>query len=367
MPAKKKTTQSERAYGRLPLLELSAERAAGWSVRAVAGDARKFVRPSVSQEEEAASVAAGVARAQIVSSASDGARPNVGLRCGTCEIAAFASLDEQYAHFKSDWHCVNLKRKAKGLASLSSEQATAYLRERRSGSRKAGVGGDEDEDEAGYSSSTSSASSSSSDSAGDTATTSEPVVEFSDGTSVFKVCKTALDSRYRVSVIDEAAVTLFVSSQVYKTLMPGADTEAFNPYSALEQVRISTFRWAVFLLRSGRFAGAIFDKEKAVCHKTFQRYTTRRKQGGAQSASDASGKAKSAGATLRRYNEAALKQDVAAVLVDWQRELESVELIFLSSGKTDRATFFPDKNAVLRPGTFNGAASRSVWAEVIGL
>lgn len=52
-----------------------------------------------------------------------------------------------------------------------------------------------------------------------------------------------------------------------------------------------------------------------LAHKTFQRYTTRRKQGGAQSMQDASGRhAKSAGANLRRYGEAQLKADIHALL-----------------------------------------------------
>lgn len=44
-------------------------------------------------------------------------------------------------------------------------------------------------------------------------------------------------------------------------------------------------------------------------HKTFHRYTVRARRGTAQSTKDANGGApKSAGATLRRYNEAALIQ-----------------------------------------------------------
>jgi len=69
--------------------------------------------------------------------------------------------------------------------------------------------------------------------------------------------------------------------------------------------------WGFFMLGSGHFAGAIYDcmSGQAIVHKTFHRYTTRRKQGGAQSTSDNSkGKAKSAGSALRRYNELALQQ-----------------------------------------------------------
>ena len=46
-----------------------------------------------------------------------------------------------------------------------------------------------------------------------------------------------------------------------------------------------------------------------IAHKTFHRYVVRAKRGTAQSARDAQGNApKSAGANLRRYNEAALTQ-----------------------------------------------------------
>lgn len=52
-----------------------------------------------------------------------------------------------------------------------------------------------------------------------------------------------------------------------------------------------------------------------LAHKTFHRYTTRRKQGGAQSAQDATGRhAKSAGANLRRYGEAQLTKDIHTLL-----------------------------------------------------
>ncbi len=72
-------------------------------------------------------------------------------------------------------------------------------------------------------------------------------------------------------------------------------------------------RWAVLMCSGGHFAGAVFDGEQAVVSKTFHRYTTRRKQGGAQSANDqAKGKARSGGAMIRRYNERALQQVRAA-------------------------------------------------------
>jgi hypothetical protein len=86
-------------------------------------------------------------------------------------------------------------------------------------------------------------------------------------------------------------------------------------------------------------------------HKTFHRYTTRRKQGGAQSASDAArGAAHSAGSSLRRYNEAALTTEVRQLLTDWKQLIDSAELLFVrATGNTNRQTLFSEyEGRVLR-------------------
>lgn len=79
-----------------------------------------------------------------------------------------------------------------------------------------------------------------------------------------------------------------------------------------------------------------------LAHKTFHRYTTRRKQGGAQSANDnAKGNAHSAGSSLRRYNEAALTQEVRDLLAEWRPLIESSDLLFIrATGNTNRRTLF---------------------------
>lgn len=64
--------------------------------------------------------------------------------------------------------------------------------------------------------------------------------------------------------------------------------------------------------------------------KTFHRYTTRRKQGGSQSASDNSrGKANSAGSSIRRYNEQALQHEVRELLGSWKEYLQKADFIFI--------------------------------------
>ncbi|KAK5128051.1 hypothetical protein LTR85_005168 [Meristemomyces frigidus] len=87
-----------------------------------------------------------------------------------------------------------------------------------------------------------------------------------------------------------------------------------------------------------------------IAHKTFHRYTTRRKQGGSQSANDNSkGNAHSAGAGIRRYNETALIDEVRALLAEWRGWIDSAELVFVrASGSTNRRTLFgPYEDQVL--------------------
>jgi hypothetical protein len=72
-------------------------------------------------------------------------------------------------------------------------------------------------------------------------------------------------------------------------------------------------RWAVLMCRAGHFAGALLEDGVVAAHKTFHRYVVRAKQGGRQSEKGEG--ARSAGASLRRYNEAALDADIRALLV----------------------------------------------------
>lgn len=66
--------------------------------------------------------------------------------------------------------------------------------------------------------------------------------------------------------------------------------------------------WSIILVAAGHFAAAIFKGDSVVTHKTFHRYVVRAKRGTVQSQHDSSGKhAKSAGANIRRTQEAAFK------------------------------------------------------------
>ena len=105
-------------------------------------------------------------------------------------------------------------------------------------------------------------------------------------------------------------------------LLTEGNKEAKGP--EIDKARVER-KWALLMFGGGHFAGMVISlcprmvskgkgKERerepvVVVSKTFHRYTTRRKQGGSQSANDnANGKANSMGAQLRRANEMALRE-----------------------------------------------------------
>ncbi|KAF1972425.1 ankyrin repeat and zinc finger domain-containing protein 1 [Bimuria novae-zelandiae CBS 107.79] len=89
-------------------------------------------------------------------------------------------------------------------------------------------------------------------------------------------------------------------------------------------------------------AGVDERSATVIASKTFHRYTTRRKQGGSQSTSDAArGAAHSAGSSLRRYNEAALMNEVRELLTSWKTMIDTADLLFIrATGNTSRKTLF---------------------------
>ncbi|OAX83618.1 hypothetical protein ACJ72_02018 [Emergomyces africanus] len=98
--------------------------------------------------------------------------------------------------------------------------------------------------------------------------------------------------------------------------------------------------------------GGVEERQaRVLAHKTFHRYTTRRKQGGSQSAADAAhGAAHSAGASIRRYNEAALQTEIRQLLASWKEMIDQAQLLFVrGTGNTNRKILFgPYDGQVLR-------------------
>lgn len=160
---------------------------------------------------------------------------------------------------------------------------------------------------------------------------------------------------------------------IYKVSINAIDSPNFDPISTLRNITYNTENTipkdpiqagmsAIFMMSSGHFAGAIIShlphstkgnkgtatelhmqSVRMLAHKTFHRYTTRRKQGGSQSAmDDAKGKANSAGSTLRRYNEQALGKDIEELMEEWKPLLDQCTSIYIrgsgKGGKNARGT-----------------------------
>ncbi|XP_045509287.1 ankyrin repeat and zinc finger domain-containing protein 1-like isoform X1 [Colias croceus] len=112
-------------------------------------------------------------------------------------------------------------------------------------------------------------------------------------------------------------------------------------------------RWAVLMVSGGHFAGAIFSGAVPVVHKTHHSYVTRRGQGQAQSARDQHGNMpRSAGASLRRYNQAAFLEHVQEIISAWSEDLIGCSLVlYRAVGSTNQAALF-GKNSPLNRDDF---------------
>ena len=156
---------------------------------------------------------------------------------------------------------------------------------------------------------------------------------------------------------------------VYKSMF--SEAELLKPLETLKGfTSLKNKKSALFMIGGGHFAGAIVShvskntkgnatnsnqsvleqSVNIIASKTFHRYTTRRKQGGSQSASDnARGKANSAGSSIRRHNEQALIKEVRELLSQWSLHLKDCTSIYIrASGATNRKTLIGYEGAVLK-------------------
>ncbi|KAM0841686.1 hypothetical protein ACQ4PT_058868 [Festuca glaucescens] len=102
----------------------------------------------------------------------------------------------------------------------------------------------------------------------------------------------------------------------------------------------------IILTSGGHFAGCVFDGNKILANKTFHRYVVRAKAGKRQSGKDATGKvAHSAGSSLRRYNEAALKKEVQELIVSWKTYFDACVCAYIYAPSKNRQMLFDGDKA----------------------
>ncbi|XP_013399111.1 ankyrin repeat and zinc finger domain-containing protein 1-like isoform X2 [Lingula anatina] len=242
------------------------------------------------------------------------------MQCSMCSVT-FAGRSEQKEHYKSDWHRFNLKQRLKDLPAITEDTFEEITGDISSLSASSGDSSDED-----ISISLPPKSEES------IAETEDDIQDRRHPKVFFQNANQELLSLYRCVLHGKQA--------------PVASSSEYVP--AALKLRDQKM-WAMFMTGGGHFAGAIFNEGKVVAHKTFHRYTVRAKRGTAQDARDAQGNApKSAGATLRRYNIAALTQDIQSLIATWDDQLKECSKIFLRAPGNNRMIFFGGKSAPFR-------------------
>ncbi|KAM0211824.1 hypothetical protein ACHAQD_010101 [Fusarium lateritium] len=283
--------------------------------------------------------------------------------CSLCGLT-FTTVIDQRGHLKSDLHHYNLKQKLRGQKAVSEvefEKLVGNLDESLSGSDS---DESEEEEEDGRQESTLTAllkkqakladkeDGEDEDTAGTAGRGKAPLVWFSSPVlpekTYFGMYRAILtgDEQRNQDLVEVLRKKQVEAISIPKNLKEGALPEIAykGPHIFLCMIGGGHFAaMVVSLAPRPNKNGTTMNREATVlAHKTFHRYTTRRKQGGSQSANDnAKGAAHSAGSSLRRYNEQALVEDVRNLLQDWKALIDTSELLFVrATGMTNRRTLY---------------------------
>lgn len=321
----------------------------------------------------------------------------------TCQLCrtSFPSAQEQRLHVKSDWHNYNLKQKVRGAQAVTDTQFEKLVDEL--DESISGSGSESSEPEADGEASQESTLS---------ALLKKQAKLVHPGVEEELMPKKQKKGPGKPPLIWFSTPLLPTSTSlgIYRALFTNSEQEEPITVDVVRKKQLrpvlakpphadgsnrvplpsTTTSPQIFLcmIGGGHFAGMIVslapkagkqspgtDQRQAlvIAHKTFHRYTTRRKQGGGQSANDsAKGAAHSAGSSLRRYNEVALEQEIRVLLAEWKDLIDASQLIFVrATGSSNRRILFgPYENQVLRPTdsrnrTFPFSTRRATQAELM--
>lgn len=278
-------------------------------------------------------------------------------RCMACDTQ-FSDMDEARVHYKLDFHRYNLKRSISGLSPVTEDKFEQLID---TASIESLSGSDDSESE------------------------SETELDQVEQLLSRQALTVDHDEEESISYLNTRSPYILFKSPllqsdkvfgVYKALFGEKYLEDHHHNSPLDVLHrwsltsVKQGKSALFMIGGGHFAGAIVShvpknikgnaksktesvqeqKVDIIVSKTFHRYTTRRKQGGSQSASDnARGKANSSGSSIRRYNEQALVKEVRDLINEWKQHLDECHLIFIrANGATNRKTLVGYEGAVLK-------------------
>lgn len=251
------------------------------------------------------------------------------MSCSAC-LCHFNNREEQVEHYKLDWHRFNLKQRVAGCQPMSADEFE----------RKSSTGD------------ISSISGSGSDSV-DSLSESDcsQLTEGNFREPMQSELEKTQQSCFPSKIFFQNCQGLYLSV-VSEVLLRRKDPKpsSFELLSSFQALNSKT-SWVILITGGGHFAGAVFSGSTVVEHKTFHRYTVRAKRGMAQGVRDSQNHRhapRSAGATLRRYNEAALKKDIQELLVSWSDYLKNASAIYLRAPSYNKTIFFSGKNPLLK-------------------
>ncbi|CAH9096543.1 unnamed protein product [Cuscuta europaea] len=254
--------------------------------------------------------------------------------CNTCK-AEFESLIDQRSHFKSDIHRLNIKLSIAGKDTIREEDFD-----------------DGTQDSLCKDFDVSSISASDDDEERETVVRNDICCGLGGNVKnkLFILLQTGeIVSLWKPLLMKESVPILFENDKPFAT---NANDAKISQYLKEREVserlkylihksRDNTPLRVVLLARGGHFAGCVFDGNSVVAHKTFHRYVIRAKAGKKQSSKDGSGKiAHSAGASLRRHNELALKREIQELLAAWKPYFTNSSCVFVHAPSNNRQLFF---------------------------
>ncbi|KAK9056241.1 hypothetical protein SSX86_027331 [Deinandra increscens subsp. villosa] len=251
--------------------------------------------------------------------------------CHTCK-SSFESLHDQRSHFKSDFHRINVKLTVAGKETLKEDDFDEWTSDSMVKDYDiSSISGSEDEDDR------------------ESSLRNDMNKELlgSNKKKIFvHLANGEIISFWKSLFLDDSVKIIFEHSKsgtLLDDVLPCVTEKELTArlrYVIHEPRDNSHFR--VMLLSSGgHFAGCVFDGNSVVAHKTFHRYVIRAKAGKKQSSKDASGKiAHSAGASIRRHNELALKKDIRELLAAWKPYFDASSCIFIHAPSDNRQLLF---------------------------
>ncbi|XP_005361651.1 ankyrin repeat and zinc finger domain-containing protein 1 [Microtus ochrogaster] len=244
------------------------------------------------------------------------------LFCSACD-QVFQNHQEQREHYKLDWHRFNLKQRLKNKPVLS---ALDFEKQSSTGDLSS-ISGSEDSD----------------------SSSEEDLPTLDEGRAEFEKPNRPRGFYPHRVLFKNAQGQFFYA---YRCVLGPHQVPPEKADLLIHNLQSGGPRYYVVLMAAaGHFAGAVFQGREVVTHKTFHRYTVRAKRGTAQGLQDAQGRAsRSAGASLRRYNEAMLYKDVRDLLAGptWANALREAEAILIRAPRSGRSLFFGGQGAPLQ-------------------